>query len=107
MENKRKAAVWDADKQEWTEQEILVGHLVDEKELKNQKRQARKEHLKHSLNNALKSIVKWSGVLLLADLAIIATGLIMEVIGVSSPTSGYIEFAIGIIVGFWLVDKFM
>ena len=107
MENKRKAAVWDADKQEWTEQEILVGHLVDEKELKKQKRQERKEHLKYSLNNALKSIVKWSSALLLADLAIIVTGLIMEAVGVSSPIAGYIEFAIGLIIGFWLVDKFM
>lgn len=107
MENKRKAAVWDAAKQEWTEQEILVGHLVDEKELKKQKRQERKEHLKHSLNNALKSIIKWLGVLLLADLVIIVTGLIMEVTGVPSPISGYIEFATGIIVGFWLVNKFM
>lgn len=107
MENKRKAAVWDADKQEWTEQEILVGHLVDEKELKKQKRQERKEHLKHSLNNALKSIVKWLGILLLADLAIVVTGLVMETIGVSGPISGYIEFAVGIIVDFWIVDKFM
>lgn len=102
MENKRKAAVRNADKQE-----ILVGHLVDEKELKEQEKQERKEHVKHSLTNALKSIAKWSGVLLLADLAIIVTGLIMETVGVSSPIAGYIEFAVGIIVGFWIVDKFM
>lgn len=102
MEDKRKAAVRDAD-----EQEILVGHLVDEKELKEQEKQERKEHVKHSLNNALKSIVKWSGVLLLADLAIVVTGLVMETIGVSSTISGYIEFAVGLIIGFWLVDKFM
>lgn len=39
MESKRKAAVWDEDKQEWTEQEILVAHLVDEKESKKRKKQ--------------------------------------------------------------------
>lgn len=52
MESKRKAAVWDADEQEWTEQEILVGHLVDEKELKSRKRQK----IKHLLGNALSFI---------------------------------------------------
>lgn len=102
MEDKRKAAVWDAD-----EQEILVGHFVDEKELKEQEKQERKEHVKHSLTNALKSIAKWSGVLLLADLAIVVTGLIMEAVGISSPVSGYIEFAVGFIISFWLVDKIM
>lgn len=102
MEDKRKAAVRDAD-----EQEILVGHLIDRKELKKQEKQERKEHIKHSLNNKLKSIFKWLGVFLLADLVIIATGLIMEVVGVPSPTSGYIEFTVGLIIGFWLVDKFM
>lgn len=102
MENKRRATMRDAD-----EQEILVGHLVNEKELKEQKRQERKERVKHSLSNALKSIVKWLSVLLFAALAIIATGIIMEVVGVSSPISGYIEFAVGLIIGFWIVDKFM
>ena len=102
MENKRRATMRDAD-----DQEILVGHLVDEKELKEQEKQERKEHVKHSLTNALKSIAKWSGVLLLADLAIIVTGLVMETIGVSGPISGYIEFAVGLIIGFWIVDKFM
>lgn len=107
MESKRKAAVWDANKQEWTEQEILVGHLADEKELKKQKRQERKEHQKHSLNNALKSIVKWSGVLLTAVLVITVAGLIMGAVGVPSSVSCYIEYAIGLVVGFWIVDKIM
>lgn len=102
MENKRRSTMRDAG-----EQEILVGHLVDEKELKKQEKQERKEHVKHLLSNALKSIVKWSGVLLLANLAIIATGLIMEAVGISSPISGYIEFAVGLIIGFWIVDKIM
>ena len=95
MENKRRATMRDAN-----EQEILVGHLVDDKELKEQEKQERKEHVKHSLNNALKSIAKWSGVLLLADLAIVVTGLIMEAVGISSPVSGFIEFAVGFIISF-------
>ena len=39
MQDKYKAKVWDEDKQEWTEQEILVAHLVNEKESKKRKKQ--------------------------------------------------------------------
>ena len=54
MQDKYKAKVWDEDKQEWTEQEILVAHLVDEKE--SQKR--KKQKIKHFLGNALSFIVE-------------------------------------------------
>ena len=89
----------DEDKQEWTEQEILVAHLVDEKE--SQKR--KKQKIKHFLGNALSFIVEC----LCAFLMIIAIDFIMDIIGVPSSISKLIEYVVGIIIGYWLAGKLM
>lgn len=99
MQDKYKAKVWDEDKQEWAEQEILVAHLVDEKESKKRK----KQKIKHFLGNALSFIVEC----LCAFLMIIAIDFIMDIIGVPSSISKLIEYVVGIIIGYWLAGKLM
>lgn len=99
MQDKYKAKVWDEDKQEWTEQEILVAHLVNKKELKKRRRQK----VKYFLGNALSFIAKC----LCAFLIIIAIGFIMDIIGVPSSASELIEYVVGIIIGYWLVGQLM
>ena len=101
MESKRKAAVWDANKQEWTEQEILVAHLVDKKELKKRKRQK----IKHFLGNVLSFITECLSFIakcLCAFLIIIAINFIMDIIGVPSSVSEFIKCVGGTIIGYWL-----
>ena len=99
MQDKYTAKVWDEDKQEWAEQEILVAHLVDEKESKKRK----KQKAKHFLGNALSFIVEC----LCAFLMIIVIGFIMDIIGVPSAISKLIEYVVGIIIGYWLAGKLM
>lgn len=99
MQDKYKAKVWDEDKQEWTEQEILVAHLVDKKEIKKRRRQK----VKYFLGNAL----SFTAECLCAFLILIATDFIMNIIGVSSSVSELIEYVVGIIIGYWLVDRLM
>lgn len=99
MQDKYKAKVWDEDKQEWTEQEILVAHLVDKKEIKKQRRQ----NVQHFLGNTLSFIAEC----LCAFLIIIAIGFIMDIIGVPSSVSELIEYVVGTIIGYWFVDRLM
>lgn len=103
MESKQKAAVWDANKQDWAEQKILVGiaHLVDKKELKKRKRQK----IKHLLGNALSFIAECLSFIakcLCAFLIIIAINFIMDIIGVPSSVSEFIKCVGGTIIGYWL-----
>lgn len=92
MQDKYKAKVWDEDKQEWTEQEILVAHLVDddyEKELKKQER-------KNKVKQVLKTIIKWLCVFLL----ILGIEIIMYIIGIPDSISTPVLYIIGILIGF-------
>lgn len=98
MQDKYRAKVWDEDKQEWTEQEILVAHLVDEKELKKQK-------IKYFLGNALSFIAECLSFIakcLCAFLIIIVINFIMDIIGVPSSVSEFIKCVGGTIIGYWL-----
>lgn len=101
MQDKYKAKVWDEDKQEWTEQEILVAHLVDKKEIKKRRRQ----NVQHFLGNALSFIaecLRFIAKCLCAFLMIIAINFIMDIIDVPSSASELIKCVGGTIIGYWL-----
>lgn len=101
MQDKYKAKVWDEDKQEWTEQEILVAHLVDKKEIKKRRRQ----NVYHFLGNVLSFIAECLSFIakcLCAFLIIIAINFIMDIIGVPSSVSELIKCVGGTIIGYWL-----